>query len=318
MLHLGLARAPLHIALATLLLGFLSELPRPAMLALVADVVPPEDQTRAYGLLYWAANLGFAVAALVAGALATRSFAALFVVDALTTLAMAAILWLRVPETRPVRDGAGARPSAIELLAPYRDGVFVVFVLLGLLVSMLFFQSFVGLPLDMRRHGLAPSAYGSLIAINGVLIVALQPTALTLVARFRRAHVLALGAALTAIGFGLTALARTPHAYALSIVIWTLGEIVLSPVTPTVVADLAPSSLRGSYQGAFQLSWGAASLLSPALGALVLGRWGASALWGGCLALGLVAAAGQLAAAPARRRRLASLRAAGPVAADAN
>jgi hypothetical protein len=37
----------------------------------------------------------------------------------------------------------------------------------------------------------------------------------------------------------------------------------------------------------------------------VLDRFGPTALWGGCLAVGVAAAAGQLAAGPARRRRLA-------------
>ena len=58
MLQLGIARDPWHLAEATLLLGLVNDLGRPARQAAVADLVPSADRARAYGLLYWAVNLG--------------------------------------------------------------------------------------------------------------------------------------------------------------------------------------------------------------------------------------------------------------------
>ena len=71
----------------------------------------------------------------------------------------------------------------------------------------------------------------------------------------------------------------------------------------------APAALRGRYQGAYSLSWAVAAFAAPALGAWGLGRFGADGVWGACLVAGLAVAAGQLAAGPARRRRLAEIRA---------
>src|SRR5262249_46184842 len=123
-------------------------------------------------------------------------------------------------------------------------------------------------------------------------------------------RVLAAGALLTGVGFGLTAWAASAPAYLASIAVWTLGEILLTPVASTVVADLSPRALRGTYQGAFHMVWAASGSLGPLGGAWVLGRFGARALWWGCLALGVVSAALHLAVAPARQRRLAALHAA--------
>lgn len=287
MLQLGFARDPVHVAFSTLLLGFLSDLYRPAVQATVADVVGAADRTRAYGYLYWAINLGFSGAAILAGLLARRGFLLLFLLDAGTTLAFGLLVYLRVPETRPApRDEGGG-----DLGAPYRDRVFMSFVAVQFLVALVFNQGWVTLPLDMRAHGVSPAQYGSLIAINGVLIVLLQPLAVRLLPRFRRSRALCAGAALTGLGFGLTALCKSPAGYALSIVVWTLGEIVFSPLVPTVIADLAPADLRGSYQGVNQITWGASSFAAPALGSLVLGRLGGRALWGLCLGQCLAAAA---------------------------
>ena len=308
MVHLGLARHPDHIAVAALLLGLVGDMYRPAVWASIADVVPPEDRLRAFGLLYWAVNLGFAAATSLGGALASLGFLWLFAGDAATSLAMAAVVFALTTETRPARgaEHPGAMASAT---VPFRDGVFLSFVGLSFLIGMIFMQFAVALPLDMRAHGLSSAGYGGLIAINGVLIVAVQPFATGFISKFRRSRVLAASSLLVGIGFGLTAVARTAPQYAVTIVIWTLGEIAMAPVNPAVVSDLAPPSLRGTYQGVFQMSWGASTCLSPILGSLVLGRLGAPWLWTGCLALGAGVAAAHLAIAGPRRRRLEALRA---------
>jgi MFS family permease len=308
MLHLGVARAPSHIAAAALLVGFCSDLARPSVGAMIADLVPAADRARAYGLLYWAINLGFALAMVIAGAVATRSFTALFVGDAATTLALAAIVRARVPETRPAAGGEAPR-ARTDYTAPYRDGTFLLFVALNFGVAVMFVQSIVALPLYLSARGISTASLGGLMAINGVLIVLLQPLAVGAVERFRRSHVLATGTLLIGAGFGLTALARGAPLYALTIAIWTAGEIVLSPVAPAVVADLAPPPLRGSYQGVYQMAWGASAFVGPVLGSLVLGRAGGEALWLGCLLVGVLTAAGHLASGGAQRRRVEALRA---------
>jgi MFS family permease len=289
MLQLGFARTPLHIAISTLLLGFCTDLYRPGLQATIADVVPQADRPRAYGYLYWAVNLGFAGAAIIAGLVANQSFTALFLADAATTLVFGVIVFLRVPETRPAHLPHRAS-AAGTLTAPFRDVRLVAFIATQLLVAIVFHQGAVALPLDMRSHGIEPRTFGLLIALNGVLIVLCQPFALGPVQRWRRPRALAVGAVLTGIGFGLTALCGSPLPYALSIAIWTLGEICFSSVAPAVVADLAPTHLRGSYQGAYQLMWGVSFFVGPALGSFVLGRLGPFALWGGCAALGILAA----------------------------
>ena len=60
------------------------------------------------------------------------------------------------------------------------------------------------------------------------------------------------------------------------------------------VADLAPVQLRGRYQGTYGLFFGLAVCSAPIVGSLVLQRFGAAALWIGCLCAGVVLAMGHL------------------------
>lgn len=300
MIHLGLARAPWHVGVAAALLGLLGELYRPAMQAAVSDVVPPEDRPRAFGFTYWAVNVGFSIAPVLAGLLARRGNLALFAGDALTTALFGVIVAAKLRETRPRRP-EGAPPR--DLAAPYRDRAFLGFVAVQLAVALVFQQAFVTLPVDLGAHGVSPERYGMLIAVNGAIIVLLQPVAIALVGRARRTTVLAAGALLTGIGFGVNALVATTGGYLVGIALWTLGEMAFAPVTPTIIAELSPPELRGSYQGAFQVSWGLSSLVGPAIGMLVLGRLGAAALWGGCFAIGVACAIAHVVAARVRAGR---------------
>ena len=291
MLALGFARSTMGIVVIAPVLGFFTDLCRPPLQAAVADVVPPADRRRAYGLLHWAINLGFAGAAAFGGTLAARHFGLLFVIDALTTLGYGAIVLAGLPETRPPPEAPIAPLSARRrFVAPFHDHRLVRFVLIQLLLLLAFAQVVVTLPLDMVAHGLSTPQIGRLLALNGLVIVLAQPIALRTLAAFSRVQWLAAGAILVGLGLGVTAFAGGADVYALGVVLWTLGEIGFATAAPAIVAELAPADQRGAYQGTYQLAWGAANTAAPALGSLVLARLGPSALWLGAFGICLAAA----------------------------
>jgi MFS family permease len=291
MVVLGNSRAPGVLAPLAFALGFFTDVSRPALQAAVADVVPSEDRRRAYGLLYWAINLGFSGAALGAGILATWSFPLLFAIDAATTVFYGALVLALVPETRPARTAqAVALGQMHELTLPLRDRRFVVFAMIQVAVLLVFQQLLVAFPLDMNEHGLSTRTIGIVLGLNGLVIVALQPLVMRLTARTAHHHLLAAGGALVGIGFGCTALAGGAPIFILATVVLSLGEIGFSIATPAFIAQLAPADHRGGYMGANQLLWGLAGVTAPALGGLVLARFGGATLWIGCAAVALIAA----------------------------
>jgi MFS family permease len=321
MIGLGFARDLNVIAPMVFLVALMGEAYRPAMQAAIADLVPPHDRVRAFGLVYWVVNIGFSIGALVGGMLASASFLLLFLFDGLTSLVFAILIVRAVPETRPViapHEPVRPRRGLVhDFLVPYRDGPFGLFILLCALILTVFWQHVSTMPIDMAARGVSRAWLGAVLAINGITIVILQPLVAPLLQRSNRSRVLAAGALLVGLGFGLNLLAQGPALFGLGVFIWTLGEICMLPIGNAVVADLAPADMRGRYQAAYGLSFGLAGTLAPLLGTFVLERLGTAWLWGGCLAIGLVVAIGQLALEPAlthlRTERLA-LRSAIPVA----
>jgi MFS family permease len=313
LLGLGLVREAALIAVMATLTGFFMNLSRPAYNAMMTDIVEPKDRLRAFSLNYWAINLGFAIAPVLAGALAGHGYMLLFVLNAIATFIVAVLIFALLPETKPEKDPAVELSSdngerAPGLGAVMRDSTFVVFLLLTFVLQIVFTQCNIALPIVMTNDGISPSGYGMAIATNGVVIVLLTIPVARVIDRYKRSRVLALAALIIGAGFGLTGFAHTVPMYAATIAVWTIGEILTAPTSTAVVSDLSPAALRGRYQGMFAFAWAAASFVGPVLGGFIMSHFGVNALWASCFAIGAVVAAGHLAVAPARARRLSAMR----------
>jgi MFS family permease len=261
---------------------------------------------RAFGLLYWAINLGFSIAAVLGGQLAKWSFTGLFVIDAATTLLYAGIVFREIPETKPVA-AAGAAKSSGTMLTPFFDRTFVAYLFVHLLVVLVFCQFQVALPADMLSKGFESGDVGFAMAINGVLIVALQPIISRRMAGWSRARALALAAVCLAVGFGANAWAFSVPQFMLTVSVWTMGEIIMAPVNASIVADLSPADMRGRYQGAFGLVWSLGVAVAPWLSGTIIQHSNTRTLWFACIGIGLLAAGGQLMLAKGRLKRLQQL-----------
>jgi MFS family permease len=298
---LGSAGSMAMIWAAAFGVGLMSDLFRPAVQATVADLLGPQERVRAYGLLFWAINLGFSVSTVSAGALAGVGYGLLFWINAGTSVIAAIVIWSMVPETRPtVEEDSRRRLLPVAL----HDTTLLVMIGLSVVYATIYFQGYSTLPLAMAADHLPSSTYGLVIGLNGVVIVVVQPFVGRRLAQLDRPIVLAVSMALVGVGFGFGAIVHTWWGYGLSVVVWTVGEIGYATMIGAVLADLAPADLRGGYLGlAGSLSWGLGSVAGPLLGTNVLEHAGRTTVWVGCAVLGIGLFLAQSAIAPALRAR---------------
>ncbi|WP_246158130.1 MFS transporter [Catellatospora sichuanensis] len=340
MVGLGLARPIWLIAALAAAVGLAHSLPGPATVAAIVDVLPEADRSRAFNLQFWAFNMGSAIAAALAGVIAEFSFLALFLIDAGMTALTALLVWRLVPETlqrrRPViakpvpgADGPaiaasagggmrrfplGRTPAADRsgerggLGVVLRDRVFLTFVGLTFVLALLTVQGQSILQLAMEGDGLRPSAYGLVVSLGGAMIVVGQLFVPRLIGARRHGVVLAAAFVLLALGYSTVFLADRLWVYVAAAAVWTVGQMLAAPPNASIIAELAPTALRGRYQGVFFLVFPAAGFVAPSLGGWSLqqiGPWH----WLACGALGLLGAAGHLWTARRREARAAQIRA---------
>ncbi|MFI2714823.1 MDR family MFS transporter [Streptomyces collinus] len=291
---LGFVHDPVAIAGVAFLVGMASNASRPAVQAMMADIVRPEDRIRAFSLNYWAINLGFAVSSMAAGFIAEVSYRAGFLIEAGMTMACAILVFLRLPESKPAEPAVRtATPEvSVSLGTVLRDGRFMSVVGLSFLIALIFQQGAVGLPVAMGEAGFTPAEYGMAIAVNGVLIVVLQIPVTRFIEHRDPRRLLVVSSLLAGYGFALTAFAGSVGVIALTVCVWTLAEIVNAPTQTGLVVRLSPVHGRGRYQGMYTMSWSVAALVAPLLSGVVIDRFGAEWLWGSCAVLGTVAGAG--------------------------
>ncbi|SRR5712692_269469 len=132
------------------------------------------------------------------------------------------------------------------------------------------------------------------MAMNAVQVVLISLPLATFFARRSHHAALCIASLLLGVGMGLFSWLYSYPGYMLGVVIWTVGEILYSSISPTVIANISPSHLRGTYQGTFQTVRAVAIVIAPALAGLVLQHLGATIFWRSCFVVGLLTATGYL------------------------
>lgn len=303
LIGLSFVKAPTAFLVGIALFAFVGDMYRPAASAMIGDLVEPARRPHAFGMMYVAINLGFAVGPLVAGALAKYSFRYLFWGDAVTSWAYALIIYGAIRETLPAKTASpvelanhadlsvgrdvGARQAFAHIL---RDHVFLLFCLGLFCTGLVFMQSMSTFPLYLEtRFGIDAATYGRIIALNGMMIVVLQIPITLLLARYNRATVLAAAAAVIGFGFGLKTLASTPWQFAGTVAVWTLGEIMQAPLVSAIGTDLAPASMRARYMGMLSFSFSGANMIGAPIGGYILSHFPGRTIWAASAATSLVA-----------------------------
>src|ERR1700694_3110443 len=227
-----LAKSYTAVIAITIVWAACAELFRPASLAAITHVVSPSQRRAAFALNRLAINLGMSIGPALGGFLATVSFRAMFVVDAVTTLLAGAVLSLT---TWRLSTGGRDPQSEVEDLhlevkSILRDKRLAIFLFGSVLVGIVFFQPESAPPLYMVQYlHMSPAFYGTLFTINTLLIVALEVPLNAATSRWPNTWPLVIGCLLFAIGFGALAVVSSAPGVTALVVVWSFGAMMLFP-----------------------------------------------------------------------------------------
>lgn len=236
--------------------------------AYMADVTPPEQRARAYGLIGAAFSAGFVAGPLVGGLLGEISPRAPF--WAAAALSGAAFLYgllvlpesLR-PEARMAFSWKRANPfGALMLLRSHAEllGLSAVNFLLHF-AHHLFSAVFV--LYTAHRFGWSSREIGALLALAGVLDMIVQGVVVgPIVARLGDRRTMVLGLAGGAIGIVCMGLASTPLAFVLALLPNALWGLAM-PTIQSLMTRLVSESEQGQLQGANMSLASIAGIASP-------------------------------------------------------
>jgi MFS family permease len=286
----------------------------PSQSTLITGLTPADQRPSAFAMQRVVMNLGIGLGALTGGLIATTdspdTFTILFLLDAVTFLVYACVMYALVPEPDMHDSGrAGRSGSYREVL---RQRPFVAVIALNALFIFAGFSGFDVLPVYAKNDaGLDETQIGLLFLVNTLVIVFTQLPIARLVRGRRRMPTLALFGLLWAGAWLLVPIAgaaapQTAFAVLVIVmVVFALGQCLHGAVAGPLAADLAEPRLMGRYMALNALSWQVGFALGPALGGAGLAV-SPNGVWIAAAALCTVGAACTLlveGALPARARR---------------
>jgi MFS family permease len=293
-LFLGNAESLPLFAILMGLIGIAQPLYRIGGDAMLADLVPEEKRADGYALLRLSNNIGVAMGPAIGGFLAATSYRLAFSGAAAGMMAYSLLLAFFAIETLPKYSPAELETKN-EPLGGYpailRDTRFMNFAFAYTLVIIVASLMWVLLPVYAKQNYAIPeSLYGWIPTTNALMVVTMQISVTRITKRYPTLPVLALGAAFYTIAVASITAGSGFWAFWVSMVIMTIGELILIPTASTYAANLAPLDKRGRYMSIFGLSWRIAIGAGPILGGLLNDNLGPKAIWYGGALIGLAGA----------------------------
>ncbi|MED1470458.1 MFS transporter [Bacillus salipaludis] len=244
----------------------------PTSQALMADITDKKNRMKAYSLRYTAINIGASVGPLIGAYLAATSAKMSFAITGTTYLLYAIVLFFYLQRSViPQQKESKKTVSIINAFRIIRKDRALMFLILGsILVNIGYVQIDSNLPQHLEaklQNGVV--IFSVLLTINAVMVVVLQMPISHIAEKFKPMQAMLAGSIFMAAGlFGFSFVSGWVTAV-FSIILLTLGEILIFPSSSILIDHLAPEHLRGAYFGAGQFRK-IGNFLGPVLGGFLL------------------------------------------------
>ncbi|MCK4490733.1 MAG: MFS transporter [Anaerolineales bacterium] len=260
--------------------------------AMIADLVPAEQRSDAYALTRLSKNVGIAVGPALGGVIATTSYGITFSIASGATIFFSILIALFAFETLP--DAARkVQERFVENLKGYekifKDRIFTSFIAGFTLrqISGSILWVLLG-AYAKTNYGLAENLYGLIPTTNALMVVFLQLSVTRKTSRYSPLKVMSLGTLLYGLGVGSIAFGTGFWGFLISMVVVTVGELMVIPTASTYTANRAPENMRGRYMSLLALTWGAGSMVGPLMGGFLNDNISPASIWYGGGAAGIM------------------------------
>ncbi len=288
-----------YFAILMVISGFANPFFRVGADAMLTDIIPEENRLDAFALTRMAKNVGVSMGPALGGILAGISYNISFISATAGMTVFSILLIFFAKETLPAKTEPA--PTILLSSSPrgYKDMLqdkeFVAMILLysfGWITAALMW---VLLPVYAnQQYGIPESQYGLIPSVNGLMVIFFQLAITNRTKRFPPLSMITLGMLLYALGTGSVGFATGFWGFMLSIIIITIGELIIVPTSSTYVANRAHPEMRGRYMGVYNLAWSFARGAGPVIGGLLSDSFGPVYIWHGGFVIGTLSTLGLL------------------------
>jgi MFS family permease len=272
------------LVIGCLVQGFGLGLYWPANEAIVADLSAGEQRRFAYAVTRLADNVGMGLGIIAGGLLisSTGAYRTLFIIDGVSFCCFFLTLAFGIQETLQ------SAKQSVRFFSGYaralRDRRLLVYVIVNIIFTIYIAQTQTTLPLYFSgfvpqpgARGFNPQVISTLFTGYLLMTIATQLPMLQVLQRLSHARSLMISGGFWVFGFACITLTGTSNNYpliwaSLGLGLFALAIVAYTPTASALIADLAPSSLRGVYTSINSLCWAVGYAIGPPLGGWALDR----------------------------------------------
>jgi predicted MFS family arabinose efflux permease len=266
---------------------------RPANTVALAQHTSSEDYPRSIGLNRLAMNLGFTVGPAIGGFLALINYQLLFWADGITCALSALFIYgyfnqRKYPRKKKENADMGKAGS------PYRDRLYLFFILIACLYAISFFQMISTFPLYYKHdYRLNEEQIGWLMALNGISIVVVEMFLITYIKnKWTQFNFMTVGVCLLIVGYSLYIAFHGIWVLVLVMLLFTMSEMLVMSFMATYSMARGQSKSLGQYMALYSIAWSVALILSPVVGSLLIEHYGFVTLWSAMIGVACLSIAG--------------------------
>lgn len=248
----------------------------PTSRALLADITPKESKLLVFNLRYAAINLGAVVGPLLGLQMGVANSNGVFYIAGLVYFCYGLVLIVQFLNNKEIGTATKHLGNRLTLVGALRvtgkDRIFIS-VLLGMIFCVLgygHFGSTVGQFMEINpriEDGVKWFSY--MLTLNALVVLIVQFPVVKFASRFSPIMPLIVGSAFVSCSLLIFGLFESVVAFMLSVVLFTIGEVLMFTMTDVLVDKIAKPELRGTYFGMFGFN-NLGNVIAPLLGGFLL------------------------------------------------
>ncbi|WP_163652556.1 MFS transporter [Listeria sp. PSOL-1] len=259
---------------------------QPASQAMIADVVKPEHRSYVYSIFYMMINVAVVIGPII-GSFVFHAFT----VQTLVIISCADLLLLFLlqkfgHETAPLvispeLKATQSKKSLLQVLAEqlrsyqliFKDKIFFLFVLAGIIISQSFMQLDLLFPLYIKEvigdsklfevSLTGEQLFGLVVAINGFFVATFTVLMTKLMSRYREKFIFTNSSFLYAISIFLFGMFTSAWGTIFAIILFSIAELMTVGIQQNFVSKLAPENKRAMYFSAAGLRYTLGKVVAP-------------------------------------------------------
>jgi predicted MFS family arabinose efflux permease len=201
-----------------------------------------------------------------------------------------------LPVIRAAPKTVSEKIKSSAVMMPWRDMLFVKFLLLNIMLTICFFLMFRVAPLFYKEVWHIDEFWiGLILGSNGLIIALFEMVIVSRIENKRSPiHYIVRGIFMIALAYCILLLPgiKPIAAAIMAIILFTIGEMLALPFINTFVMSRTTDQNRGQYAAGYTMSWSISQVIGPSAGFYLAEMYGYNWLWIGLILLLIICAWG--------------------------